>query len=60
MVDEEEETLECARFKGIENVERFVLQRHVCVLDDFKDVICSLSDFPYAGKFKTLIVGNSL
>jgi hypothetical protein len=38
----------------------FALQRDVCVLDDFKDLICSLSDFPYAGKFKELIVGKSL
>ena len=38
----------------------FALQRDVCVLDDFKDLICSLSDFSYAGKFKELIVGKSL
>ena len=64
MGDEEEETLECARFRALKMWNVFVLRRDVCALDDLNDLICSLrvrlSDFPYAGKFKKLIVGNSL
>ena len=56
MGEEEEEARMCPHGQcGM-----FVLQRDVCVLDDLKDLICSLSDFPYAGKFKKLIVGKTL